>query len=504
MKTSKSRNISLDNYQYKTFQKHHILKDPIVMCSILVVCIAYGLLGTYVMTPLTLLVFVIFLGILYCPLVYKKEKKTKLAIHPAIMLFFMMPGSFVAALLLEQNEIISIPLQLLVIYNYSIALVSLLILMPLALWSKFKKYRASTAYNENYFPTLSIIVPAYNEEKVIERTIISILDSTYPKKELIVVNNASIDTTLNIIKKYQNKIKIINESKKGKAIAINSGIKISTGEILIVMDADTIVTCDAFMNIVQPFYNNPQMGAVTGNVKILNHNNYHAKIQVLEYALASQISKAALATQGAVTVVSGAFGAFRRSVINTCTPFSNETLTEDFDATITILKKGYTTTIQDTAIAYTEAPTSLSDLIKQRTRWYRGLFQGYSKHPELLTKVSFGHLPSLIYFLMFNSSLIVPIIGIGNLIVISYFLLIGASTMAVQFILLNVIAMCGLFTLSLRLNKDSLQHMKLFPLAFVYLRIHDFIFIKTMIDHVLKRESKWNHLKRIGTIKKSK
>lgn len=98
------------------------------------------------------------------------------------MLFFMMPGSFVAALLLEQNEIISIPLQLLVIYNYSIALVSLLILMPLALWSKFKKYRASTAYNENYFPTLSIIVPAYNEEKVIERTIISIFGQHLSKK----------------------------------------------------------------------------------------------------------------------------------------------------------------------------------------------------------------------------------------------------------------------------------------------------------------------------------
>jgi cellulose synthase/poly-beta-1,6-N-acetylglucosamine synthase-like glycosyltransferase len=478
----------------KTLQNYHILLDPIIILSIIAVCGAYIFLGTYVMTPLTLLVFLIFLGFLYYPLIHRKEKP-KLVVHPAIILFVLMPCSFVVALLFEQNEVTSIPLQLLVTYNYTITLISILILLPLALWGKLKQ--SSLMYNKNYVPSISVLIPAYNEEKIIERTIISVLDSDYPNKELIVINNASTDKTSNILKKYQNKIKIMDEPKKGKAIAINTGIRNSTGEIIIILDADTIVSLESFRNIVQPFYNNPKMGAVTGNVKILNPNNFHTKIQVLEYALASQIAKAAFATQGAVTVVSGAFGAFRRSVVDECSPFSNDTLTEDLDATMTILKKGYSATIQDLAIAHTEAPTSLPDLIKQRTRWYRGLFQSYSKHPELLRKISTEYTSSFIYSLMFNSSLIVPLIGIVNLVAIVYLTFIG-STLAIQFILLNAIAMAGLFTVSLRLNKDSLRYMKLFPLAFIYLRIHDFIFIKTMIQHALKRESKWDHITRVG------
>jgi len=478
----------------KTLQNTHALLDPIIILSIIAVCGTYAVLGTFVMTPLTLLTFLIFLGILYYPLIHR-TKKPKLVVHPAITLFVLMPCSFIVALLLEQNEITSIPLKLLVTYNYSITLMSILILMPLALWSKLKS--GSIVYDKNYVPSISVIVPAYNEEKVIERTIISVLDSNYANKELVVINNASTDKTLDILKKYQNKIKIINEPKKGKAVAINSGIKSSTGEIIVLLDADTTVSPDSFRNIVQPFYNNSKMGAVTGNVKILNPNNYHTKIQVLEYALASQIAKAAFATQGAVTVVSGAFGAFRRSVIDECSPFSDDTLTEDLDATITILKKGYAAIIQDSAIAYTEAPESLPELIKQRTRWYRGLFQSYSKHPELLRKISTEYMSSFIYSLMFNSSLIVPLISIVNWVAVAYLASIG-STLTIQFILLNAIAMGGLVTISLRLNKDSLQYMRLFPLAFVYLRIHDFVFIKTMIQHALKRESKWNHIIRVG------
>lgn len=218
----------------------------------------------------------------------------------------------------------------------------------------------------------------------------------------------------------------------------------------------------------------------------------------MEYALASQIAKAAFATQGAVTVVSGAFGAFRRKVIDECLPFSDDTLTEDLDATIIILKKGYTATIQDSAIEHTEAPESLSYLLKQRTRLYGGLFQSYSKHPEVLTKISSEYTSSFIYSLMFNSSLIVPLIGIVNLLAIFYLISIG-STLAIQFILLNAIALCGLFAVSLRLNKENLQYLKWVPLALVYLRVHDFVFIKTMIEHVLKRESEWSHLNRNDT-----
>ncbi|MGI9565785.1 MAG: glycosyltransferase family 2 protein [Nitrosopumilus sp.] len=509
-KISKSSNYIFQSV-HDIFHKHQVLRDPTTAILLVIIYGAYAALGFYAMTYYTSLVFAVFFGIICYPLFVrnnsnpKKKNHTRgFSLHPAIMLFFLMPFSFAVVLLLfpdeQNNKETFLPLQMLVVYNYSIALLFLLILVPMALLNKSNSNAHFLSSSQSgYCPSLSIIVPAHNEEKVIERTIKSVLQNNYPKKELIIINNASTDNTSKLLKKYANKIQIVNEYQKGKAIAINSGIRVSHGQIIVVMDADTIVTKDAFRNIVQPFYKNPKMGAVTGNVKILNYNdNYHTKIQVLEYALASQISKAALASQEAVTIVSGAFGAFRKSVIDLCCPFSNDTLTEDLDATITVLKNGYTTTIQETAVAYTEAPTSLTDLIKQRTRWYRGLFQGYAKHPELLTKVAFGHMPGLIYFLMFNASLVVPLIGFANLAVVIYLLIAGSTTLAIQFILLNAVAMSGLFVLSLRLNKDKLQCMKLFPLAFVYLRIHDFIFVKAMLEHVFKRKAKWNHLKRIG------
>ena len=279
-------------------------------------------------------------------------------------------------MLYEGIDLNLLPLRLVLAYNYSLIFLSLSIILPLAIYSRF----SHTSRNSDYLPFVSIIVPFYNEERVIGRTIDSIMNANYLNKEVIVVDNGSDDDSIKILEKYKNKIKILSEPKKGKSNAINKGISCSKGEILVVMDADTIVETNSILNIVGPFENNPVLGAVTGNIKIVNPINIHTKIQVLEYALASQISKAALASQNAVTIVSGAFGSFRRSAVlkNNQSVFSNDTLTEDLDASISILKRGYTTTFATNAIAYTEAPINIRDLIRQRTRWYRGLIQGFT------------------------------------------------------------------------------------------------------------------------------
>lgn len=476
-------------------QKNISLFFVLINCSIIFGIFLF--LGSVLMTLGTMIALSVFTTLIILTII-KKEKfsKFKFKIHPALVLFGVMPTSFLLIMSYEGLDMEMLPLQLVLSYNFSIVFLSLTIILPLAIYNKF----SSTLKKSNYLPFVSIIIPVYNEEKVIERTIDSVLKIHYTNSEVIVVDNGSNDKSLEILEKYKNKIKILSELKKGKANAVNRGIKSSKGEILVVMDADTVVKPDSIFNIVQPFENNPNLGAVTGNIKIANPTNIHTKIQVLEYALASQISKAALASQSAVTIVSGAFGAFRRSAVleNNQSIFSNDTLTEDLDASISILKRGYTTTFASDAIAYTEAPTSIRDLIIQRTRWYRGLIQGYSKHPELLRKSQFGQLPGLLYFLMFNSSLVIPIVTIINIGILIPTIFLGHALIALEVVLLNMVIGGSLFALSIHLDNNNQGYMKFYPVAFVYLRITDFIFIKVMLEHAFGKKVSWGNLTREG------
>ena len=489
-----------------------VFKDPLIVLSLSLTFGVYLTLGFFIMTFYTSITLLVFLCLIYVSIfkqhITKKPHKinNKFLVHPAITLFILMPLAFALVLLFspnKPNEIqIHYPLHLLLTYSYGITLHFLIVFVPMALLSKIKQNKNDLydySKKDGYHPSLSIIIPAYNEEKVIERTIRSVLESKYPKKQIIIIDNASTDNTRKILEKYSDKIKIVKEPKKGKAYAINSGIRVSNSEIIIVMDADTIVTKDAFQNIVIPFYKNPKMGGVSGNVKIINPNsNFHTKMQLLEYALASQISKAAQDTQNAVAIVSGAFGAFRKKAIAETRAFSNDTLTEDLDATVTILKNGYNTTIKNDAIAYTEAPESFSDLVKQRVRWSRGMLQGHGKHPDMLQSVAFGDMPSLAYFLLFNSPVFFPIISLINMVSIVPTLISGFGGVGLPILFLSMVITCGVLTLALKLNGDSLKYLWYFPFAFVYLRVHDFIFAKALLEHIFKKKANWNHLHRIG------
>jgi len=492
------KKILINKINYKKFNlEEKNISIFFVLFNMGIIFTVFLFLASFLMTVGTMMVLIAFTALIFLPILKKvKNLNLKFKIHPALVLFCIMPVSFSLIMLYEGVDLNIFPLQLVLIYNYSLIFLSLTIILPLAVFNKF----SSSLKRTNYLPFVSIIIPSYNEEKVIERTINSILKTNYINKEIIVVDNGSNDQSLKILEQYKDKIKIKSEIKKGKSNAINKGILSSRGEILIIMDADTTVETDSIFNIVQPFEKNPLLGAVTGNIKILNPTNMHTKIQVLEYALASQISKAALASQNAVTIVSGAFGAFKKSAVlkDGKSVFSNDTLTEDLDASISILKRGYTTTFASNATAHTEAPTNIKDLIKQRTRWYRGLIQGYIKHPDLLRKSQFGELPGLLYFLMFNSSLIIPIISIVNMVILIPTIIFGHTSLAIEIIVLNMIIAGSLFGLSLHLDNGKISFMKFFPVAFVYLRICDFIFIKVMLEHAFGKRTHWGNITRIG------
>src|SRR2546428_517778 len=143
------------------------------------------------------------------------------------------------------------------------------------------------------YPSLSVLVPAYNEEKVIARTIEGLLETEYPKKEIIVIDDGSKDKTLEIASSYKSKVKVLHKENGGKASALNYGIAFAGGDIVVIVDADTIVGRQALKQVVKGFGRDEKVAAVAGNIKVRNRKNWITWCQALEYVAGIEIIRRA-------------------------------------------------------------------------------------------------------------------------------------------------------------------------------------------------------------------
>ncbi len=241
-------------------------------------------------------------------------------------------------------------------------------------------------------PSVSIIIPAYNEGKVIEKTIRSVLELNYSQKEIIVVDDGSTDDTLKIAKLMEtnNQIRVISRRKNGgKWRAINKGIESSKSDIIVCIDADTVLDKNAIQPLVNHFIDS-KVGAVAGNIKVGNRDKLLTKLQALEYISQLNIQRRSEAFFQKITVVPGPLGAFRKSIIKEVGFYTGDTFAEDADLTLKILRAGYKIKYEPKSIGYTEAPIFFFDLAKQRYRWYRGLLQVIIKHKGMVFNPKYG------------------------------------------------------------------------------------------------------------------
>jgi cellulose synthase/poly-beta-1,6-N-acetylglucosamine synthase-like glycosyltransferase len=242
-------------------------------------------------------------------------------------------------------------------------------------------------------PKVSIIVPAYNEEGTIALTLKSLLNLDYPKKllEIIAVNDGSDDGTRKIMESFRNRgVKVISKVNGGKASALNAGIKKSIGEIIVCMDADSVVDKNALKKTLG-YFSNPEIAAVASSVKVLRPKNVIQKFQFLEY-LYNILLRKALTFLDSVFVVPGPFGLYRKSVLEKVGLFESKNLTEDMEITMRIQSKGYRVEAAADAFTYTVSPSSIRKLVKQRIRWYRGFLINSKKYKELYLNPKFGDL----------------------------------------------------------------------------------------------------------------
>jgi cellulose synthase/poly-beta-1,6-N-acetylglucosamine synthase-like glycosyltransferase/spore germination protein YaaH/peptidoglycan/xylan/chitin deacetylase (PgdA/CDA1 family) len=237
-----------------------------------------------------------------------------------------------------------------------------------------------------YQPRVAVLIPAYNEEKVIERTVRAVLQSNYPNLRVILIDDGSSDQTLAIAREAfaaeasSGRVLILTKPNSGKAAALNFGLQhLRDQEIFVGIDADTVIARDAVSRLVAHFLD-PRVGAVAGNAKVGNRINLWTRWQALEYITSQNFERRALNTWGAVSVVPGAIGAWRTSAVLAAGGFHTDTVAEDADLTMALLERGYRVEYEDLALAYTEAPVNANGLMRQRFRWSFGILQSVWKH----------------------------------------------------------------------------------------------------------------------------
>jgi cellulose synthase/poly-beta-1,6-N-acetylglucosamine synthase-like glycosyltransferase/spore germination protein YaaH/peptidoglycan/xylan/chitin deacetylase (PgdA/CDA1 family) len=263
----------------------------------------------------------------------------------------------------------------------------LIFLASLALVHRFTAPgRAPPMLDPETGPTVSVLIPCFNEEKVIVASVARILHSAWPRLEVFVLDDGSSDATAAKVREAfgdEPRVTLMTFENGGKAKALNRGLAEIKGEIVVALDADTLFPSDTVPRLVR-WFADPKVGAVAGNAVVGNRLNLITRWQALEYVTAQNLERRALAALGAVTVVPGAVGAWRRSALEALGGYPHDTLAEDQDLTIACQRAGWRVEFDSEARAYTEAPDSVAGLLKQRFRWSFGTLQCLWKHRAAL------------------------------------------------------------------------------------------------------------------------
>ncbi len=363
-------------------------------------------------------------------------------------------------------------------------------------------YKAPEAPSDFIKPSVSVIIPAFNEDKVIAKTIESLLASDYPNSiEVVVVDDGSTDGTAVVVESIEDpRVRLLRQVNSGKAHALQRAVDLTESEILIFVDADTQFQKDALSRLVESFHNK-KVGAVSGHARVGNCGTFLARCQDLEYISGFNLDRRAYAVWNCITVAPGAISAIRRDVILAAGGFSFETLAEDTDLTLAIHKTGYTVEYQPKAVAYTEAPETFSALAKQRFRWAFGTLQCVVKHSDMLFNprykaLGFFSLPGILFFqvVLVAISPFIDILFLQSLIfghaddILPYFV----AFMICDVILASVA--CRLEGLPIRVA------LRIIPQRFIYRPLLGYVIWKSLIHAIRGAWVGWGKLQRTATV----
>ncbi len=359
-----------------------------------------------------------------------------------------------------------------------------------------------------FAPFVSIIIPVYNEDKILEHSILSLLELDYKQYEIIIVDDGSTDATAAVgrtLVGFQDgrygkvRVSLISKPNGGKSSALNAGIQFSKSEFVLCMDGDSQLTPDTLKLSVRHFLD-PGVGAVAGNVKVHNRKRVLSKLQALEYVEGLNMLRSAQSALGLVNIIPGPIGMFRKEAIQSAGWYSSDTYAEDADLTLNLRFAGWRIVYEPGAVSFTEAPELLHQLLKQRYRWTRGILQSIRKHRRHLFRPNLDFSNTVVLWSLFYEALIWPTMNIfANAFFIIVALFFGLSTTIALW--WAAIALLDVMTALYCVAVDR-EQLSLLPYALIYrivfLLIVDVAKFGATIEEVIGVRMTWGKLERIG------
>ncbi|HEX8713481.1 MAG TPA: glycosyltransferase [Terracidiphilus sp.] len=400
-----------------------------------------------------------------------------------------------------------------------------LVIGVLAIIDRFRRpgRQAAPAYN----PRVAVLIPAYNEEAVIARTIRSVLNSDYKNLHVVVIDDGSKDRTAEVAREAfaeevrLGQVQVLEKRNEGKAVALNYGLTFVKEEIYVGIDADTVIAPDAISRLI-PHFQDPKIGAMAGNAKVGNRVNLWTRWQALEYITSQNFERRALDLFHIVTVVPGAIGAWRTEPVRELGGYPPETVAEDADLTMHLIEEGYKVDYEDRALAFTEAPIDMKGLMRQRFRWSFGTLQAVWKHRAAFIRnraMGLFALPNIIVFQMLLP-LVSPFIdilfvaGVLNYFVDRYYHPEAASMASLEklcvyffaFLLIDFFTSSVAFSLERRHPTSKGDGWLLFHVwlqRFAYRQVFSLVLAKTLLRALDGKPFNWDKLERTAKMSKN-
>ena len=378
----------------------------------------------------------------------------------------------------------------------------------LMFFSILQTIRRSADENFKYSQTdsVSIIVPCYNEQDVIIPSIKSIINQTYSNIEIIVMDDGSTDRTYTLAKTFEfddgiRSLKVLSKPNGGKSKALNYAIERARGNLMCTVDADSKLDPYAIELLVQHF-KDPEIAAVAGSVNVINTDTFITKLQSLEYIQGLNMVKNGQAFLKLVNIIPGPLGMFRKSAMQQVGFYSHDTFAEDCDITLALIAAGYKIDFEPDAVAHTEAPEDLLDLLKQRYRWTRGILQAIKKNKKFLWNPIKKPSISFVMWYMLFESVFWPFMQIwGDLFMIYLALSSGTSQLLFfWWIMFTVLDVAGaIYCLLITREQLSLAiYSTIYRLAFI--TVINIAKIFATIEEWFNIEMGWGKLERKGRI----
>ncbi|WP_233257241.1 glycosyltransferase family 2 protein [Promicromonospora sp. AC04] len=357
-------------------------------------------------------------------------------------------------------------------------------------------------------PSISVIVPAYNEGVVVQNCVRSIARSRYPDFEVVCVDDGSSDDTyaqLQALAAELPGVQAYTQANRGKGAALNCGIDHALGDILVLVDADGMFGPDTLTEMVRAF-TDERIGAVCGDDRTVNLDRVQTRFLALINHVGTGLMRRALSAMHCLPIVSGNTGAFRRDVLERTGPLNEDTVGEDLELTWRVYRAGYRAAFAPRALVHAESPSTLPDLWKQRVRWARGLLQTVRLHYDLTGNPRYGPFGPYLAFNLF-SQVLGPVIQVAALVVFVALALLGdpsavPATFWQVLLFLSLPLTVALLVLAVFLDRapGDLRHAWTLPLWPFFSTVMSLVMLRAIWLELRGAENRWNKMDRSGTI----